>query len=508
MLPTQFKKFLTSYLFTTGIVSHLMIITFVVAIPLIFQEPIHFFLGRISHHLVHSGNRNQQVIGDFMQMSGLSDNWGKPSSNQLFMMQPISQWQGQGASVLAHNSKNHFLQSNYSRAKTHYIHSNQELLSTLKKVQAGETLLLMPGTYLFSGRNIPITRAGTNFAPITLKSSQLGLVKIEFNMLDGFLINAPFWTFENLDIRGVCNIDSRCEHAFHIVGKGKSFILKNSIIHDFNAPIKVNGESTQTYYPDNGRIEKNTFYNSKVRNTKNPVNTLNIDSVNNWVVSGNLIADFAMAKGGRISYGVYMKGNGKNGIFENNLIICERNLPADHGTRIGLSLGGGGTEDQYCRHKSCNTEFTGGIIRNNIILNCSHDVGIYLNRASHTQIYNNLLFNTLGIDVRFGTSTATISNNIISGRIKARDNGSYAAKNNVIDPNCLSPSRDLSSCSFASWYWDISTADLRLSGRNNLQDSISIEGLNHDFCHHQRTSSTDIGPIQYRDSQQCTPRKM
>ena len=94
-----------------------------------------------------------------------------------------------------------------------------------------------------------------------------------------------------------------------------------------------------------------------------------------------------------------------DGLFERNLVMCTRNFSG--GTRIGLSLGGGGTAPQFCEDGSCNTEHQNGILRNNLIVNCS-DVGIYLNRAQDTLVDHNTLYATAGIDVRFPTSSATL----------------------------------------------------------------------------------------------------
>jgi hypothetical protein len=66
-------------------------------------------------------------------------------------------------------------------------------------------------------------------------------------------------------------------------------------------------------------------------------------------------------------------------------------------------------------------------------MNCTTDVGIYLNRSANTLIHNNLIYNTTGIDVRFPTSSATIYNNIIDGRIKDRDGGSHKETNNITE---------------------------------------------------------------------------
>ena len=61
-------------------------------------------------------------------------------------------------------------------------------------------------------------------------------------------------------------------------------------------------------------------------------------------------------------------------------------------------------------------------------MNCPEEVGILLNKAWNSKIYNNTLINTVGIDVRFATSTADIRNNLITGRILDR-NGALSTRN-------------------------------------------------------------------------------
>jgi hypothetical protein len=369
----------------------------------------------------------------------------------------------------------------------------------------GDIIQITSGTYLLN-QTINLNAAGNNHAPITVRSEMLGTVKLKLNAMEGFKVVAPYWVFENLDIQGVCENDTNCEHAFHVVGKGHSFVLRNNRIYDFNAPLKVNGEAK--IYPDNGLVEGNSVYNTRPRETANPVTLLNINSASHWIVRGNLIADFSKVGSNQISYGAFMKGNSSDGIFERNLVLCEMNLPADKGIRIGLSFGGGGTGTEYCRNSDCSTEHTNGTMRNNIIMNCSHDVGIYLNKSALTAIYNNLLFNSLGIDVRFDTTSAVIVNNVISGRIKERDGGVVAMqKNNLIDVDCVASDRKFRNCDFTEWFSDIQKLDLTLLyGDDLVGKGMSDLDLKDDFCGHPiNPQSVDIGAIQYSNQMICNP---
>ena len=105
-----------------------------------------------------------------------------------------------------------------------------------------------------------------------------GSALIRFNALQGFHVLAQDWTFENLEIEGVCPLDSDCEHAFHVVGNAERFTLRNSRVRDFNAQIKSNGTDPGTgwVWPDDVLIENNELYDTRARQTSNPVTKIDV----------------------------------------------------------------------------------------------------------------------------------------------------------------------------------------------------------------------------------------
>ena len=285
----------------------------------------------------------------------------------------------------------------------------------------GQVLELAPGSYLFD-HDLDIRRPGAPGAPIVVRAARLGEVTLKFTTSEGFRVAAPNWSFENLVMEGVCAADGDCEHAFHLVGSASNTVIRNNRLLDFNSPIKVNGEDHA--YPDSGLIEGNVLLNRRARHTGNPVTAIDIVAASRWVVRGNLVADFAKDGGNRTSYAGFMKGGGEGGVFENNVVACRRSVgpQAADEARVGLSFGGGGTEERYCRDGTCRFEHRGGVMRNNIVLNCS-DVGIYLNKATGTRIIDEVLYQTAGIDIRFPTSSAEVRGAVFDGRIRERDGG-------------------------------------------------------------------------------------
>jgi len=158
------------------------------------------------------------------------------------------------------------------------VQSPAELQSALRTAQPGDTILLLPRRYRFHGRALTPRHAGLPEQPITVRAAQLGEVQLEFALLEGFHILQPYWIFENLEIEGICDDDSGCEHAFHVIEKAHSTVIRNNRLRDFNAHIKVNGVDDQ--FPDAGLIEGNTLYNTRPRGTDKPVVPIDLVGAN------------------------------------------------------------------------------------------------------------------------------------------------------------------------------------------------------------------------------------
>jgi hypothetical protein len=410
---------------------------------------------------------------------------------------------GKNGEPLSSNPELRAVHPSYNR--TILVATVRQLLNAIKTARAGDLIEMAPGDYLIKQHAITITTAGTPTAPIVLRGSARQVARIKLNSVDGIYVKAPFWRFENLSIEGVCANHSRCEHAFHVVGAGHSTVIRNSTIKNFNSAIKVNGLNTGRgrQFPDAGLVQNNAIFNTSVRQTDNPVTPIDIVGASGWVVRGNLIADFAKGGGDQTSYAAFMKANSADGLFERNLVICELNL-IGHGVRLGLSFGGGGSgPDPICRDSDCSVEHRRGTIRSNIIMRCPRDVGIYLNSAQRTEIYNNTLHQTLGIDVRFPHSNATIVNNILTGRIFDRNQGTSERLRNLVSP--MSP-----------WFWqpgperwftNADKVDFNLRETQEiLGKGIGVGEDTVDFCGQPRPQiNTDLGAIEYSNKASCEP---
>lgn len=358
----------------------------------------------------------------------------------------------------------------------------------------GDEIVLRPGDYAVDSV-IHCDRPGSPGSPITVRASFPGCARLLVSSVEGFKVSAPWWTFEGLEMEGVCPDHSACEHAFHIVGEADDTTVRGCRLHEFNAEIKGNGEDPGTgmVWPDDVVVEGTELFNSGPRMTSNPVTPLDVVGGRRWIVRRNFIHDFQKGGGDGVSYGAFLKGNGRDGLFEGNAVACIWNGTGTGGTRVGLSFGGGGSgPPSICEDSNCDIEHQRGVMRNNIVVNCS-DVGIYLNEALDCKVLHNTLYTLddgFGIDVRFAASQVEVRNNLLNGPIRERDGGTAILGVNV---------RSVGRAALDSWFADPGSLDLTLVGDGSsfVDQGETGTGVGDDFCGRARDPRPDIGAVEY-----------
>ena len=381
---------------------------------------------------------------------------------------------------------------NLVSARTVRVDSTAGLIDAIKAAQPGDNIVLADGTYELRGNHgVNCANAGTTAAPIVVRAARPLGARIESDAVEAFSVSAPNWRFEGLDIQGVCPDDAECEHAFHVVGRATGFQMLRNRVADFNADLKANADVAHNQ-PNGGLVEGNAFVATHPRVTAGPVTPVNIDVADDWVVRGNLIRDFHKTGGNQVSYGAFAKGGARRPVFERNLVLCS-DLDTGGGTRVGLAFGGGGMDPALCAPAwnaaiTCDPEVEDGIMRNNIIANCSDD-GIYLNRARETKLLYNTLVATQGIVFRFPSSTGEAVGNVLSSRIRSLGGGSFVGTDNLTE---------ISLEQFAAWYEDPMHGDLRPKG--DLKPLIGKGDprpeIHDDYCGRVRAGRFDLGAVQ------------
>lgn len=369
------------------------------------------------------------------------------------------------------------------------------LTAAIAAAQPGDTILLSPGDYPLRHK-LNLVQAGRPDAPIILRAAALGQARLLFSdatgVVEGLHVQAPDWVVENLDIEGRCGADDNCEHALHIVGQADRTVVRGSRLHGFNAQIKGNGMdlggAAGWVWPDDVLIERTEFFNPAPRDTGNPVTPIDVVGGRRWIVRGNFIHDHAKGGGDGISYAAFLKGNSRDGLFERNLVVCE--LLHKGRTRLGLSFGGGGSgPDRICEDGTCTPEHQRGIMRNNLILHCPADVGIYLNEAADSQVLFNTLYDTGGIDVRFAASSVTLIGNLLPGRIRDRDGGKSLRDLNR---------ENVTAADWSAWFADAGSLDFRLkTGAAIIDGGATLAQLPDDYCGAARADGRpDLGAVE------------
>ncbi|MDP1684480.1 chondroitinase-B domain-containing protein [Hydrogenophaga sp.] len=357
------------------------------------------------------------------------------------------------------------------------VDSPQGIRQALLDAKPGTRIMVAPGLYPFSLK-MRLGNNGRSDAPIVLSAEQPGTVWFEFGQVEGILVDRPYWVFENLDIRGVCERHDDCEHAFHVVSRAAFTTIRNNRITDFNAHIKVNGYNGD--WPDHGLLAYNTLTNTRPRETLRSVVPFDLVGANHWRVQDNLVSNYTKRDGNMVSFGIFMKGASEGGRIERNLVICSLGDISRPGVRVGISYGGGGTDPPMCRDGSCHSyEHRLGLAANNIVAHCN-DTGLDVNQSNQVMLAHNTLINTSGIGTRGTKAQARLYGNLYEGVARARDGSSLQMDfNETLDPQS----------SF------MNTDELLLDWRLPPERVPSLKSLPNDFYRRPRATGSFPGAL-------------
>lgn len=315
-----------------------------------------------------------------------------------------------------------------------FVSNVAEFKEAVAKASPGDVIVLADGEYELEGKALNLGKSEYLFdsdLPIIITSRNFRKSKIKVKSSVGIQVTHKNWTLSDLVFEGACDSDARCEHALHVFGDADNLKILGNDFVNFNAAIKSNGQKSavdnKRHFPDKVLIQGNRFYNEWPRETKAPVTPIDVVGGEYWTITNNFIADFSRKYSYKSSYtyGAFLKGDSKHGIFKSNFIACKWQVPyfsaLDH--RIGLSFGGGGTGDRYCALGLCEQEHKDGKISNNVIANCSNSASIYINDGNEIEISNNVLIGSAGIELS-KSKEITVMGNLLNGKLRKRNDSS------------------------------------------------------------------------------------
>ncbi|MBK9133359.1 MAG: hypothetical protein IPM15_03120 [Betaproteobacteria bacterium] len=361
-------------------------------------------------------------------------------------------------------------------APTRVLATAADIAAAMAAAQPGDVLEIAPGRYALPG-TLYTRRGGRPDAPITLRAARPGTVTLEVRSVQGMLVAHPHWIIENLAWRGLCRADDECEHALHIVGDARGTVVRNNHFEDFSAHLKINGEAGR--FPDDGLLQFSTLANTRPRAGRVPVALVDLVGASGWQLLDNRIEGFVKNGGDGVSYGMFMKGGGRGGRIERNVVVCTPRAVRQPGLRLGISIGGGGTGAEFCRDKRCDFEHDAAVVANNVVAHCN-DAGIDVSKSRAALVAHNTLVNTQGILVRNPPADARVVNNVLDGRVRHRAGTVLAAD-----------SDNRRTGNLGSWLADADGLDLRWREAPELVATPAE--VTHDFCGRRRAPQSEPG---------------
>lgn len=292
-------------------------------------------------------------------------------------------------------------------AKDIPVDNAKDIKAAMASAQAGDVISIKPGDYEVD--QLQTGNSGTKDQPITLQASgDRGYAKLKITGGSdvGFRVISKHWKLYGLHIVG--NPAKTLDLIQIDATRGGSDLYmvdcKISTCREF----LIKSSRSREKGPENVVLDHCEWFDC-------PETAIDLVSSDNWIIRGNYLHDWG--KGGGTHYGMFLKGGGKNGIIEGNFVDGK----AGKGS-IGISFGGGLTGPKWlplAADGKVGPEHTGGIARNNIVVNTA-DCAYHTNNGSDCKFYNNLAYNCGAGFQRQANypPEPTLINNVFCGGIK------------------------------------------------------------------------------------------
>lgn len=357
-------------------------------------------------------------------------------------------------------------------AADHKADNPAAIRSAFANAAPGDTITIPAGVYEM-GNDLATGKDGTKQQPIEVRcGSPKGYAELRANGQVAFRVKNSFWIFRNIHFQGN---PSRTAAVLFLDGpKNCNDLLVSQC--------KISGSQEHgVKSAKQGRdkpVHRVTFERTELYDT----GATGFDFVcgDDWVMRNCYVHDYG--KGGGVSYGIFMKGGGKNGLIEGCLVDGKK-----IGATVGISFGGGLTGQQWLPQLadgSLGPEHENGVARNNIVINTA-DAAYHANKVRNCSYYNNLAWNCGAgfqhqkIYSEDAKTYPLLTNNLLKPGSKLNPNSA----NNVI-PN-------------ESWFVNAAAGDFRLSveGKTQVSKGQQLAANPVDFFLTKRGVTPILGPV-------------
>ena len=288
------------------------------------------------------------------------------------------------------------------------VGSSTDIRMAMVAAKPGDVISIPPGEYAM-GEALVAGNSGTQDKPITLRTrGETGYAKLRITGKSdvGFRILGKFWVLHGLHIEGnpEATLDLIQIDATRGGGALRMTDCRVSCCKEYLFKASRNREQGS----DDVILDHCEWFDC-------PGTAIDLVAGDHWIIRGNYVHDYG--RDGATHYGIFLKGGGRNGLMENNLVDGN----GSKGT-VGISFGGGLTGKQWlplADDGKLAPEHTGGICRNNIVVSTG-DCAYHANNGSNCKFYNNLAYNC-GAGFQRQASyppDPALVNNVLSGSIR------------------------------------------------------------------------------------------
>ena len=363
------------------------------------------------------------------------------------------------------------------------IDTEPELQAAVANLESGTTILVADGTYRLT--NTLNIRGVTDVAIRSASGSRDAVVIEGRGMSNASYGNVPH-TMAVYDASDVLIADLTLRDAyFHLIqihGEADADGVHLYNLHLVDAGeqlVKGSTAGNPGPYADDGVVECSLFeYTDRARSDY--TNAVDVLAGSGWIIRDNVFRRTGAPHGQLAGPAIFMWRNSIDTIVERNLFVeCDRAIA------LGLS-----TPDANSRDGETTYDHQGGVIRNNMIYREGPgDIGISVNYArdveiSHNTVILNGTFPWGAIEYRFGSTTASIFNNLTDAAIWQRNGASATQSGNLTTASL-------------SWFIDPKAANLHLTGvATPAIDAVeAIASVDDDFDGHFRPvgDRADVG---------------